>query len=76
LKQESERANAINEGLPLAIYITLILGLLINILISWQINIENRSLEIFAYTLTGILAGSQVFINVAMPPLQKPIFSY
>jgi hypothetical protein len=60
------RLSAVQEGLPASIYFVLIIGLMVNIVISWQIKIDNRPLEIFTGALTGILAGSLVFIIVAM----------
>lgn len=66
IKYREERIFSVNEGLPISIYIVLMLGLFINILVSWQIVTDNRKLEIFVYTMTGILAGSLVFIIVAM----------
>jgi hypothetical protein len=60
------RLNGINVGLPASIYWILILGLMINILISWLIKVDNRRLEIFISTFTGILAGSLVFLIVSM----------
>lgn len=65
-KNREERIFSVNKGLPMSVYTILILGLLINILVSWQIVVANKKLEIFVYTLTGILAGSLVFIIVAM----------
>ncbi len=60
------RISIVKEGLPASIYVVLIFGLLINILISWLIVNNNRSLEIMVYTLTGILAGILVFIIISM----------
>jgi hypothetical protein len=60
------RLGAVKNALPPTIYIVLIMGLLLNIVISWLIHVENRKLEILVNALTGILAGSLVFIIVAL----------
>ncbi len=75
VKYRQQRIYSIQDGLPLSIYIILMLGLLINILVSWQIVASNKRLEIFIYTLTGILAGSLVFIIVAMDNPYRGAFS-
>lgn len=66
IKLREYRLSIIQDGLPMSIYTVLIFGLLINILISWKIYIDNIRLEIIVYTLTGLLAGTLVYIIIAM----------
>ncbi len=66
LEKRRDRLIAVKQGLPASVYVVLLLGLLVNMLISWQIKVDNRPIEIFVSALTGILAGSLVYIIVAM----------
>ncbi len=66
IKIREDRLYASKDSLSGNIYFVLILGLLINILVSWQIRIDNKPLEVTIYTLTGILAGSLIYLIIIM----------
>jgi hypothetical protein len=66
LEKRRKRLDIVNNGLPTSIYTVLIIGLFLNVIISWLIKVDNRKLELIVSFLMGIIAGSLVFIIVAM----------
>jgi hypothetical protein len=66
LENRRLRLNAVNASLPTTIWLVLILGAIINIVLTWLLVINNRKLDIVVNILCGLLLGSLIFLIAAM----------
>jgi hypothetical protein len=60
------RLNAVNSSLPSTIWLVLIVGAVINIMLTWLLVINNKQLDIFINVLNSVLLGSLIFLIAAM----------
>jgi hypothetical protein len=60
------RLNSVTTGLPMSIWVVLLLGALVNIALTWLMVIENRALDIVINALSGLLVGALIFLLIAM----------
>jgi hypothetical protein len=60
------RIGAVEKSLPSSIYWVIFVGLSIYMIMSWQLKIENRPVELSISILSGIVVGALLFVIVAM----------
>jgi hypothetical protein len=60
------RLQSVTDGLPSTLWFVLVLGAVINILLTWLFVIKNRKLDVIINLLVGLLLGSVLFFIVAM----------
>jgi Protein of unknown function (DUF4239) len=66
VERRSLRLQSVTDGLPSTLWFVLVLGAIINILLTWLFVIKNRKLDVIINLLVGLLLGSVLFFIVAM----------
>jgi Protein of unknown function (DUF4239) len=60
------RLQSVTDGLPATLWFVLVLGTVVNIILTWLFVIRNRKLDVIVNLLVGLLLGSVLFFIVAM----------
>jgi hypothetical protein len=60
------RLNAVTNSLPSTVWTVLMIGALINIMLTWFLVVKNKKLDIAINILTALLLGSLIFLIAAM----------